>query len=108
VLDLSFSRFEPDSRGTGLPPDLAVLMVGVSARQAASPTAILHARLMPAVVPTRLFAPADGAFNGAVAAMFTRWETDEGGVYLPTLTALQSQCGNPVFDVRGGPRPDRG
>ena len=73
-MDLSFSRFEPDSRITGLPPDLAVLMVGVSARQAASPTAILHARLTPVIVPTRLFAPADGAFNRAVAATFTRWK----------------------------------
>ncbi|RZF63331.1 hypothetical protein EWE75_16830 [Sphingomonas populi] len=107
-MDLSFSRFEPDSQATSLPADLAVLMVGVSARQAASPTAILHARLTPIVIPTSRFAPADGAFNGAVAAMFIRWEADEGDVYLATLTALQSQCGNPVLTREGAPRPDRG
>jgi len=73
-VDLSFSRFEHDSRVTGLPPDLAVLMVGVSARQAASPTAMIHARLTPVQIATSLFAPAHGAFNGAVAAMFTRWK----------------------------------
>jgi len=73
-VDLSFSRFEHDSRVTGLPPDLAVLMVGVSARQAASPTAMIHARLTPVQIATSLFAPAHGAFNGAVAVMFTRWK----------------------------------
>ena len=107
-MDLSFSRFEHDSRVTGLPPDLAVLMVGVSARQAASPTAILHARLTPVVAPTSLLAPAHGAFNRAVAATIRRWKRDEDGVYLATLTALQSRCDTPVFDVKGAARPDRG
>ncbi|CAN5289007.1 hypothetical protein BH10PSE15_BH10PSE15_03880 [soil metagenome] len=75
-MDLSFSRFEHDSRVTGLPPDLAVLMVGVSARQAASPTAMIHARLSPRGVATGLFTPAHGAFNAVVAAMFTRWKEE--------------------------------
>jgi hypothetical protein len=73
-VDLSFSRFEHDSRITGLPLDLAVLMVGVAARQAASPTAMIHARLSSRLVETALFAPSHGAFNARVAALFTRWK----------------------------------
>ncbi len=75
-MDLSFSRFEHDGRVTGLPPDLAVLMVGVAARQAASPTAMIHARLASGRAAASLFAPAHGAFNQAVAAMFTRWKEE--------------------------------
>jgi hypothetical protein len=74
LVDLSFSRFEHDSRVTGMPPDLAVLMVGVAARQAASPTAMVHARLSHGVAEAGVFAPAHGAFNARVAAMFTRWK----------------------------------
>ncbi|MDF0488270.1 hypothetical protein PX554_09025 [Sphingomonas sp. H39-1-10] len=73
-MDLSFSHFVQDGRVTGLPPDLAVLMVGVSARQAASPTAILHARLSPVAAPRSVFTPSGGAFNRAVAATFGRWK----------------------------------
>lgn len=73
-MDLSFSRFEHDGRVTGLPPDLAVLMVGVTARQAGSPTAMIHARLSSHVVTDTPFAPSHGAFNARVAALFTRWK----------------------------------
>ena len=72
-MDLSFSRFEHDAHLTVLPPDLAVMMVGIAARQAASPTAIFQAR-MPAPRVEQLFAPADGAFNAAVAAALTGWK----------------------------------
>ena len=79
-MDLSFSRFEADVTVVALPPDLAVLMVGVAARQAASPTAILQAAL-PALhmLPDR-FVPPHGAFNLAVARLLARdnpteWET---------------------------------
>jgi hypothetical protein len=82
LVDLSFSRFEHDSRVTGLPPDLAVLMVGVAARQAASPTAMIHARLSSRVDASgacqppfaHVYASGHGAFNARVAAMFTRWK----------------------------------
>jgi len=73
-VDLSFSRFEHDSRVTGLPPDLAVLMVGVAARQAASPTAMIHVRLSSDMAEYGPFQPEHGAFNARVAAMFTRWK----------------------------------
>lgn len=73
-MDLSFSRFEHDSRVTGFSPDLAVLMVGVAARQAASPTAMIHARLSSCITESAPFAPSHGAFNARVAAVFTRWK----------------------------------
>lgn len=67
-MDAYFTRFEPHSELTVLPPDLAVLMVGVSARQAASPTASCWARIGAVPGEEALLAPADGAFNGGVAA----------------------------------------
>jgi hypothetical protein len=74
-VDLSYLRFEPDTRVTALPPDLAVMLVGVVARQAASPTAMLHARLAPAA-ETPWFAPAHGAFNLAMAQLLTAWKQE--------------------------------
>lgn len=71
-MDLSFSRFEADASVTVLPPDLAVLMVGIAARQAASPTARHQAHLVPAPSRRHWFAPDHGAFNPAVADMMTR------------------------------------
>ena len=68
-MDLSFSRFEADVTVTALPPDLAVLMVGVAARQAASPTAMRQARLPEATAHCDRFVPAHGAFNLTVAAL---------------------------------------
>lgn len=68
-VDLTFSRFEADGTVVALPPDLAVLMVGVAARQAASPTAMIQARLpAPHSIPD-WFLPAHGAFNLAVAQL---------------------------------------
>jgi hypothetical protein len=74
-LDASFSRFEPHGELTVLPPDLAVLMVGVSARQAASPTAARWARLSAAPAETSLLAPAGGAFNAAMASHLAEWKS---------------------------------
>ena len=71
-MDLSFSRFEADASVTVLPPDLAVLMVGIAARQAASPTALFHAHLVPTPGLRSWFAPEHGAFNLPVAEMLTR------------------------------------
>ena len=73
-MDLSFPRFEADARVTALPPDLAVILVGVAARQAASPTALAQMRLGFLPVAASLFAPAHGAFNAAVAALLEGWE----------------------------------
>ena len=75
-LDLSFAPFDRDQELVVWPGDLAVLMIGVAARQGASPTAAAQAGLGDAggeePVPDP-FAPADGAFNGEVAAALTRW-----------------------------------
>ncbi len=68
-MDLSFSRFEADVTVTALPPDLAVLMVGVAARQAASPTAMLQAALTASTALPDRFTPAHGAFNLVVARL---------------------------------------
>ena len=68
-MDLSFSRFEADVTVTALPPDLAVLMVGVAARQAASPTARMQARLPAGGLRDDWFAPAHGSFNRQVEHM---------------------------------------
>lgn len=75
-MDLSFPRFDCDAELTVLPGDLAVLMVGVAARQAASPTALAQASVMLGPIDTRLFAPVDGAFNGAMARALVRWKEE--------------------------------
>jgi hypothetical protein len=73
-VDLSFSRFEHDASVAILPADLAVMMVGIAARQAASPTALFQSRLLetPAVT-ANLFAPLHGAFNVGMASAIIRW-----------------------------------
>jgi hypothetical protein len=76
-LDLSFNRFDRDSELTVLPPDLAVLMVGVTARQAASLTAAVQASLTRATPDPALFAPLDGAFNGPMARALAQWRASE-------------------------------
>ena len=73
-MDLSFARFEQDAHVTVLPPDLAVLMVGVVARQGASPTALVQARLERPVPESGPLAPPHGAFHAATAAMLTAWK----------------------------------
>ncbi|KQS03925.1 hypothetical protein ASG11_06420 [Sphingomonas sp. Leaf357] len=73
-MDLSFSRFEFDAPLTVLPADLAVMMVGVAARQAASPTARSQAALLGFERVRGLFAPVHGAFNADVAAALIRWK----------------------------------
>ena len=86
-MDLSFPRFDRDVEVTALPADLSVLMVGIAARQAASPTAVTQARaagrhprapshFILASFDARLLAPLDGAFNGPMAAALTRWQDE--------------------------------
>jgi hypothetical protein len=76
-LDLSFTPFDRDQELIAWPGDLAALMIGVAARQGASPTAIAQAELargaQARVVPS-VFAPEDGAFNGEVAAALRDWK----------------------------------
>lgn len=84
-LDLSFARRHAGSfaipRGapfasvvTALPTELAVLLVGVAARQAASPTARMQARLVTAGVSTSPLVPAGGAFSALAAAALRDWQ----------------------------------
>lgn len=74
-MDLSFTNFDRDQELIAWPGDLAALMVGVAARQGASPTAAAQAGLDgPRPVEPDLFSPADGAFNGAVAAALGGWK----------------------------------
>ena len=71
-MDLSFPRFDRDAELVQLPGELAALIVGVAARQAASATA-LAAR--PAA-ESLLFAPVHGAFNGPMARAIVRWRKE--------------------------------
>lgn len=76
-MDLSFARANAASMTglvTVLPTELAVLLVGIAARQQASPTARMQARLAfvgPAHAP---LAPAGGAFHALMAAALRRWK----------------------------------
>ena len=76
-MDLSFTRFERETELTVLPPDLAVLMVGATARQAASRTAAVQAGFLRAPVDPVLFQPLDGAFNGPMARALAWWSKNE-------------------------------
>lgn len=76
-MDLSFTRFDRETELTVLPPDLAVLMVGVTARQAASRTAAVQAGFARDTPDPALFAPQDGAFNGPMARALVRWRLGE-------------------------------
>lgn len=75
-MDLSFPRFDKDLVITTLPSDLAVLLVGVGARQAGSPTAANHARLVRDPGESTLLTPLTGAFNTPVAALHIRWKEE--------------------------------
>lgn len=65
-MDLSFT-FDRNACVTPIEPDLAVLLVGIAARQAASPTAGMQARLCGTAIARTMLAPPDGAFNGAAS-----------------------------------------
>ena len=72
-MDQFFPRFDKAAELTELPEDLAVLMVGIAARQAASPTAARWVRLERSGPEETLLAPAHGAFNAPVAETMTTW-----------------------------------
>lgn len=71
-MDLSFARLERDVAITAMPTELAVLLVGVAARQAASPTARAQARLALSAPVEQLLAPVHGAFHRAAALALAR------------------------------------
>jgi hypothetical protein len=75
-VDLSFARLDRDVAVTAMPTELAVLLVGVAARQAASPTARAQARLAIAAPVDTLLAPIHGTFHRAVAAALRRWKQE--------------------------------
>ncbi len=84
-MDLSY-RFDRDAADraavTALPTGLAILMVGVAARQAASPTARVQSGLDHVRPAAGLLAPAHGAFNSAVEAALAGAASSE-----PALTS---------------------
>lgn len=73
-MHLSFARYERDGTVTAMPTELAVLLVGISSRQAASPTARAQARLGLTTSASGLLAPRGGAFHHAAALAITRWK----------------------------------
>jgi len=74
-LDLTPARFEPEHELDGLPPELAALIAGVGARQAASATARVQAAIRgSAAAPRDPFPAAHGAFNAGVADVLSRWK----------------------------------
>ena len=77
-MDLSFTRFDRASELSKLPADLAVLMVGVAARQAASATAGAQIELAQASAPDAPvpFAPADGRFSADTARALAEWKDE--------------------------------
>ncbi|MBW4330065.1 hypothetical protein KY084_04155 [Stakelama sp. CBK3Z-3] len=72
-MDLSYASQEHGAVVTALPTALAVLMAVFVARQAASRTAQINALLIRTDAGDALTTPADGAFNGGVAAALTAW-----------------------------------
>jgi hypothetical protein len=75
-VDLSFARLDRDVAVTAMPTELAVLLVGIAARQAASPTACAQTRLAMTAPVDALLAPAHGAFHRAAAAKLRRWKEE--------------------------------
>lgn len=71
-MDLSFARLDSEVAVTALPTELAVLLVGVTARQAASPAARVAALIAGRFSATPLLAPPHGSFNAATAALLSR------------------------------------
>jgi hypothetical protein len=77
LVDLSFARLTGDPAATAaMPIGLAVLLVGIATRQAASPTARIQTRLSMPLPRTALLAPAHGAFHRAAAAALHRWREE--------------------------------
>jgi hypothetical protein len=79
-VNLSFPPIGRHAVATPLTADFAVMLVGVAARQAASPTAIFFQSRVPAdTAEATLLAPAHGAFNQAMAYQLRRWKEASAG-----------------------------
>jgi hypothetical protein len=75
-------NFPPIGAATASPlsADFAVMLVGIAARQAASPTAAMaHDEEMADSAEEKLLAPQHGAFNRAVADDLKRWKDGSTG-----------------------------
>jgi len=72
-VNLSFPPLDRQHAATPLTEDFAILLVGIAARQAASPTAALSHREGEG---DALLAPGHGAFNQAVADDLKRWKEE--------------------------------
>ncbi len=59
-----------------MPPVLAVLFVGIAARQAMSPTALIEERRRKLPVADALLAPPHGAFSLPMAHLIARWKEE--------------------------------
>jgi hypothetical protein len=103
-LDLHFAPFDRAHEVTQLPGDLAVLMGGIAARQAASATAQVQARLWLAADPL-LFRPLHGAFHGAMAMRVAGW-IREGAVYPKRSADLQAGKLLPATNKEGAASPE--
>lgn len=87
-MDLGFTRWEHDmsARAGGF----AVLLVGIAARQAASPTARAQAQLERRRRPADRLRPRGGAFSAAVAAVLAGDGADAAAAAdEPLVTARQ-------------------
>ncbi|MBA15225.1 MAG: hypothetical protein CMN73_02595 [Sphingomonas sp.] len=82
-MDLSFARLDRNVAVTALPTELAVLMVGVAARQAASATASAQSRIATTVTQADLLAPEHGAFHRPTALALLR----SSAAYLPRIAS---------------------
>ena len=104
-MDQYFPRFDTAVELTELPEELAVLMVGVAARQAASPTAARWVRLGRSGPEETLLAPAHGAFNGPVAETMMRWLEEVNETLTHPLQGIFKALAYHAAFRRGGPPP---
>ncbi|MGN6620632.1 MAG: hypothetical protein ACTHKR_06165 [Sphingomonas sp.] len=74
-MNLIFPPIGRNARTTPLTANFAVMLVGIAARQAVSPTAMFFAsRAAENAHEAALLAPAHGAFNQAMAGQIRRWK----------------------------------
>jgi hypothetical protein len=78
LVDLSFPYHEAGAFAVAvaLPADLAVLLAGVAARQATSPTALAQARLEGRAAAAGAALAMSGAFNAATVRLLTGWQEE--------------------------------
>ena len=108
-MDLSFARLDRDVAVTAMPTELAVLLVGVAARQAASPTACIQTRLALAVPADALLAPAGQKIIsglGDMHAVDPRVPGPRGSISLDELVQRSAPWGEPMLErgVKEGAR----